>query len=473
MVFVGAVTQQDIKTGVTLRARVTSPKGHYTAYQDFRCMVKQKGLTDEQAVAIDLTTVSNKLIANGITGITENITSYMPANGDNGTNIEYIVSGDDISNYINNDGIIIKRPAYGSNAAIGTLTIIVTKNAAIGKKDVTISVEPYAIEEITQFALESITWDTIKGSNGIETSDPATNGMYNVIYPLKLIPEIDTEMITTPIKVTWTVEQDILHSNGVITEERINVNSGIITRPSYYDIYEAKINGKIPSSSLEIITSKIENYSKDLTYMRINGLTLRADINIDGHIVEDSSVTFKLKTLTKALTNKEISDYLNNTMIATLSIKDTNYNTTFALADVDDATEKEVFYDTTGANSSILSLFGKTRVLSATETNDLTNSGIKITQVRWTVIDPSTVDSTPVKISETEYSSSEFGANGDEIVFILDPATAPTKTKLVLRSQVIIGEYDDNTITKDLFFRFTLTDVTPTVSGGGTGTTTP
>ena len=468
--FVGVVTQQDVQTGVTLRARVTSPKGHYTAYQDFRCMVKQVGLSDEQAVVTDLNTVSNKLLANGVvTGITENITGYMPANGENETNIRYVVTGDDISEYINNDGIVIKRPAYGSNAVIGTLTITVSKNSAVAERNITISIEPYTVEEITQFALSSITWDSIRGNNKEETTDPSTNGMYNVIYPLALTKTVPSEMIETPIVVTWSIEQDIL--SDVISEERININTGAIARPAYSVIQEAK-DVQISSSMVEVITSRIENSSKDLTYMRINGLVLRADISIDGDTIESGTVRFNLKTLSSALTNKEVASYLTDN-ISIFSIKDTNYNTTFALASFNDETEREVFYDTTGVNSSTLSLFGPDRILSSTVTNELTNSGLK-TVIGWRVADPDTVDTTPTFISATEYSSSDFRTNGTEVLLTLDPATAPTRTKLVLRSQIQVKDYNGSSEVIELYFRFVLIDATPTTSGdtSGSGTTT-
>ena len=190
--FVGVVTQQDTQTGVTLRARVTSPKGHYTAYQDFRCMVKKAGLTDEQAVMTDLNTISNKLLANGVTGITSNLTAYMPSVGENETNVKYVVSGDDISEYFNSDGIVTKRPPYGSNSVVGSLTITVTKNAAIAERNITIGIEPYTAQELVQSVLNTITWDNIRGNNAAESSDPSTNGINFILnfFVLSSCPKI-------------------------------------------------------------------------------------------------------------------------------------------------------------------------------------------------------------------------------------------------------------------------------------------
>ena len=252
--FVGVVTQQDEQTGVTLRARVTSPKGHYTAYQDFKCMVKKSGLTDEQAVMTDLNTISNKLLANGVTGITSNLTAYMPTVGENGTNVKYTVTGDDISEYFNNDGIVTKRPPYGSNAVVGSLTVTVTKNAALAERNITISIEPYTAQELVQSVLNTLTWDNIRGQNAAESSDPSTNGMYNVIYPLKLMKTITSDLVTTPVTVTWSVTQDVL-SPVIDNKKRIDIETGVVTRPAYVEVNDAK-DISISSSMLDVVTSK-------------------------------------------------------------------------------------------------------------------------------------------------------------------------------------------------------------------------
>ena len=461
--FVGVVTQQDTQTGVTLRARITSPKGHYTAYQDFKCMIKKAGLTDEQAVMTDLNTVSNKLLANGVTGITSNLTAYMPTTGENETNIKYNVSGDNISDYFNNDGIVIKRPPYGSNAIIGTLIITVTKNSAIAERTITISIEPYTIQEIVQSALSVITWDNIRGKNAIESPDPSVNGMYNVIYPLKLMNTITNELTTDPITVTWSVEQDVL--SPVINDiKRIDISNGAITRPTYTTIHEQK-DIKISSNMLDIITSKIENTTSEKTYLRIDGLTLKATIDISGidSTSSNNSVTFNLKTLSAALTNKEVADYLSDN-ISMFSIKDIEYGTEFALSTMKDTSERTLFLDTTGANSSIIEMFRESSILSTTTNNDLTKTGIKITNVSWTIIDPDTVDTVPTAMPATEYSKLGLQSNGTNYTLTLDPIITPTTTKLVLRSTISINGYDGTISYITVFYRFLLDNLTPTTT---------
>ena len=477
--FVGVVTQQSEQTGVTLRARVTSPKGHYTAYQDFRCMVKQIGLTDEQAVMTDLNTVSSKLLANGVTGIKENITGYMPANGENETNIKYTVTGDDISEYFNSDGIVIKRPQYGSNIVVGSLTITVTKNAAVAERVITISIEPYTSEELIQSVIDTITWNKIKGLNATESTEPSTNGMYNVIHPLTLIKSVTSDLTDALVTVTWTVTKDIISEGLLSGSTRIDVSTGAVTRPAYTEIFEAR-DVTIASSMTDIITSDIESYVPR-TYMRVGGLTLQASINIEGIATAENVVEFNLKTLSKPLTNEEVQGYLMDN-ISALIVKDTTYGGTYSLATVSDTTEKTVYFDTTGANSSTLELFGINTIASATAalSDNLTKTGLKITNVLWTTIDPSTVDSVdPIPNSPTIYSSTpiqQIGDTNSNYIYVLNPTTTPSETMLVFRSEISINGYSGDISKIVLFYRFLLEDRTPATSGsgtGGTGTTTP
>lgn len=457
---VGVVAQQDMQTGVTLRARVTSPKGHYTAYQDFKCMIKKSGLTDEQAVMTDLNTVSNKLLANGVTGIVSNLTGYMPASGENETNISYEVTGDTIGDYFNSDGIVIKRPPYGANAVVGSLTILVVKNTASAERNITISIEPYTAQELVQSVLGVLTWDNIRGQNATESSDPSTNGMYNVIHPLKLISSITSDLVSSPVTVTWEVSQDALTPLLGGTEKRIKIADGTITRPAYLDIHAQK-DIKISSSYLDIVTSKVENaYGR--TYLRIGGLTLKASIKISD--VEEASlndsVVFSLKTLSTALANSEVSEFLTEN-ISMFSIKDTKYNSVFSLSTIKDVSERTVFYDTTGASSSILELFNTNTILSTTAANVLTKTGVKVTNVNWSTIDPDTVDSTPVAMPATEYSATGLQSSGNAIILTLDPTSKPTKQKLVLRCVISINSYDGPISYITAYYRFSLDNLTP------------
>lgn len=461
--FVGVVTQQDTQTGVTLRARVTSPKGHYTAYQDFKCMVKKSGLTDEQAVMTDLNTISNNLLANGVTGITGNLTGFMPTVGENETTVKYIISGSDIEDYFNSDGIVIKRPSYGSNAVVGSMTIAVSKNTASAERNITISIEPYTAQEIAQSALSTITWDNIRGLNATESADPNANGMFNVIHPLKLMSTITSDLVPAPVTVKWEVSQDVLTNMLPEGASRINVVTGEITRPSYTEMHEQK-DITVSNAMLDVVTSKIENaYGR--TYMRIGGLTLKASIQIEG-VTSSSiidSVTFNLRTLSAPLTNKEVAEYLTDN-ISMFSIKDIKYNSVFALSTINDDSERTVFFDTNKENASIIELFSHTNVPTITSINDLTGTGIKVTSVAWSTVDPETLDGTPVAIPSTEYSSIGLQQNGNIQLLVLDPKAVPVKTKLVLRCVISVNGYDGSISYITALYRFQLDNLTSTPS---------
>lgn len=459
--FVGIVTPQDSQTGITLRARVTSPKGNYTAYQDFKTMVKKNGLTDEQAVITDLNTICNRLLINGVTSITSNLTAYMPTVGENETDVKYVVTGEEIADYFNSDGIVKKRPPYGTNIVVGSLTITVTKNASIAERNITISIEPYTGQELVQAVLNSITWDSIRGNNAAESSDPEANGMYNVIHPLKLTSTITNDLVSSPVSVTWSVERDIL-SPVIGDDMRVNVNTGVITRPAYTDVFK-QIDVKIANSMLDIITSKVENpYGR--TYYRIGGLTLKATVNIDDINEEvQNTVVFNLKTLSSALTNAEVSEYLKEN-VSMFSIKDTKYNSVFTLSTINDTAERTVFFDTTGTNSSVLEMFNQTSISSLTAANDLTRTGIKVTNTKWQAVDPDTVDANPLVIPIANYSSVGFQTiNGKNVTLVLNPSTIPTKDKLVLECTISINGYDGSISYITMYYRFLLDDLTPTV----------
>lgn len=438
---VGIVTQQDVQTGLTLRARVTSPKGHYTAYQDFPCVIRKIGISDEQAVTTDLNTISNKLLANGADSIKNNITAYMPATGENDTTVTYVVGGaSNIKDYISNDGIVLKRPAYGAEAIMGSLTITVKKNAAIATRDIGIIIEPYTSEELMQEALSIITWDNIRDKNAPESNDTETNGMFNVMYPLHLMKTIKTDLVTDEVAVNWTITQDVLQP--ILSDYRINLETGALTRPDYMDIYSQK-DIQVSSSMLDVITSKAELVTGG-TYYRIGGLVLTASISIAG-LEESQAVSFNLKTLSSALTDLEVQEYLE-TNISKFSIIDTAYgNVEFAKSTLSDTTEYDVYYDTTGVNSSNLKLYSKSDMERTTFNNDLTNSSIKINAVTWSVIDSSTLSGGGEGSSLPSYNITAAGAiptSGGMLT--LNPSNDPTDnsiTKVVLRAVINITDY--------------------------------
>ena len=460
---VGIVTPKEVQTGLTLRARVTSPNGRYSAYQDFKCMIKKSGLTDEQSVITDLNTVSTKLLTNGATGIKNNLTAYMPATGEHQTSITYNVGGNgDINKYLANDGIVLKRPAYGEDAIVGTLTVTVKKNSAIAEREITITIEPYTSDELMQEVLNIIKWDNIRGNNATETKDNATNGMFNVMYPLNLMKTITTDIVSKPITVKWAVTQDITQS--VLEDYRIDIETGKVLRPFYTSIHEQK-DIKISSSMLDVITSK-EELASGGTYLRIGGLTLTASIAIDG-IDEAQSISFKLKTLSSALTDEEVQLYIEKN-ISLFKIYDTVYNTEFSLNTMSDATEHNVYYDTTGENASSLKLYTVNDIANITKNNELTNEPIKISAITWTVINPNSLadggDGAPfVNGGSSNITVGAMPTPGGTLT--LNPSIDPANNnieKFVLRAVFNITNYAGaSTMFIKIFYRFTLNNATP------------
>lgn len=452
--FIGKVTRHSEKAGVTLRARVTSPSGKVTAYKDFKCMVKSSGLSDEQAVITDLNYISNNLLANGVTGVKHNLTTYMPKKGPNETDVTYTVIGENIMEYFNSDGVVIKRPAYGEPAVVGSLYIYVTKNTASAGREITISIDPYNISEVKESIADVITWEKIRGLNWAESSDEATNGPSNVIYPLRLMDTIDSGLMTKPISVTWEIKSDSLEA--ALGQERIEIKPGEespIYRPAYYDMYEARQSYYAYQNSMTMCQSKIES-SVSKTYMRLGGLVLVAKFEINDTVnstVINDSVTFNLKTLSAAVTNEEVALYVQS-IISNFEIKDLTYNQVFSTNSGNDGvgSSKTVYYDTKTTNASVLDLYTKNDVINMTKNNPFTNesSGIKIAAITWTVIAPETMDTTPAAVqNQLEYSKDGLSTSSldtsENLTFTLNPQTEPLEKRLIFRAVISISQYDN------------------------------
>ena len=465
--FIGKVTRQSEKAGVTLRARVTSPSKYVTAYKDFRCMVKASGLSDEQAVITDLNYISNRLLANGVTGIRQNLSTYMPKTGPNDTDVTYSVIGEEISDYFNSDGVVVKRPAYGEPAVVGSLYIYVTKNEAAAGREITISIDPYSISEVKESIADTITWDKIRGLNWAESMDEETNGPSNVIFPLQLMPEIKSGLINEPIKVTWEIQKDIL--GELFDEPRIEIRpngEGIITRPAYYEMYQAKESYYEYQSNMVICQNKIESTTAK-TYIRLGGLILTASFEIVDSInsttIKDS-VTFNLKTLTAPASNDEVALYIQS-VINEFQIKDTTYNQVFSTNSMNDGagSARNVYYDLDyldPAEASVLDFYTKNDIINITKYNRFTNeaNGLKIASLSWAIIAPGSIDTTPVSIPGTDYSmgglqSPTMDAN-KELTLTLNPVTEPTDKALILRSTFSVSQYDGYPASVTAFYWF-------------------
>ena len=493
--FIGKVTRQSEKAGVTLRARVTSPSKNVTAYKDFRCMVKASGLSDEQAVITDLNYITNKLLANGVTGIRQNLSTYMPKTGPNDTDVTYTVVGEEINEYFNSDGVVIKRPAYGEPAIIGSLYIYVTKNEAAAGREITISIDPYNISEVKESIADTITWEKIRGLNWAESTDEETNGPSNVVFPLQLMSEIKSDLIGDPIKVKWEIASDTLEK--LLTEPRIEIKSngeGVIYRPEYHDMYEAKESYYAYQNSMNICQNKIES-SVSKTYVRLGGLVLTASFEIVDAVNSttiNDSVIFNLKTLSAPVTNDEVALYIQS-IISNFKIKDTTYNQEFSTNSVDDGagSARNVYYDLdylSPDEATVLDFYTKNDIVNLTKLNPFTNepNGLKIDAINWSIIAPSSMGTTHIAITGSEYSlnglTSPTMDTSQELILTLNPVVDPIDKTLVLRAVFSISRYDGSSASVTIFYWLncvdsaTLTPVTPPTNGGATGngtTSTP
>jgi hypothetical protein len=469
--FIGKVTRHSEKAGVTLRARVTSPSKNVTAYKDFKCMVKASGLSDEQAVITDLNYIANKLLANGVTGIQQNLSTYMPKTGPNGTTVTYTVSGEEITDYFNSDGVVIKRPEYGKPAVIGTLYIYVTKNKTGAGREITISIDPYNITEVKESIVNSITWDKIRGLNGVESTDEDTNGPSNVVFPLQLISEIKSDLIGEPIKVTWNIKSDPLEN--LLKQPRIDIKDsgeGIIFRPGYHEMYEAKESFYTYQNSMVICQNKVES-SVSKTYMRLSGLVLTASYEIIDSVnatTINDNVVFNLKTLSAPATNDEIALYIQS-IIGEFKIKDLTYNQSFTTNSMNDGVEsaRNVYYDLKYLNpqqASVLSFYTKKEIVELTKNNGFTNenNGLKIANLSWAIIAPNSMETTPVSIPGTDYSyeglmSPTMDAS-KELKLTLNPVSEPSNKTLILRATFSVSQYDDSPASVTVFYWFNCVD---------------
>ena len=345
--FVGIVTRQEKNSGVTLRARITSPREKVSKYQDFKCMIKKAGLTDAQAVIAALKIIVDNLNLKGINNLSTSITSEMPNIGEYDTRVDYTVVGDEIKDYFSTTGRVIKRPAFGENIVLGDLTITVSKNNEVATQTITVGINPYTEDEIREFVAETLTWDLIKLGNASYDIDPKKNGYINIKENLDLVKSInDEEKLSNPITITWSVND--AYATATNGESRINSTSGNVLRLSYPTYNSVRTNGEYASISdlFEIVDNRGENGISGIGagwFMRVGGLTLTATPSLTGSNIVFDPIQFKdLATLSSILTNKDVSDYLKANFESYkgtwFSIIDDTYGETF----IPDGQTKEI-----------------------------------------------------------------------------------------------------------------------------------
>jgi hypothetical protein len=426
----------------------------------------------------------------------------MPKTGPNETDVTYTVIGEEIVNYFNSDGVVIKRPAYGEPAIIGSLYIYVTKNETAAGREITISIDPYSIAEVKESIADTITWEKIRGLNWAESTDEETNGPSNVIFPLQLIPEIKSDLISDPIKVKWEIASDTL--GEILEEPRIDIKQngeGIIFRPEYHTMYEAKESYYAYQSSMVACQNKIES-SVSRNYIRIGGLRLTASFEIIDAINSTTlkdSVEFNLKTLSKAATNDEVALYIQS-IIGEFKIKDITYNQEFSTNSLNDGagSARNVYYDLDYLDpqeATVLDFYTRNDAIAHTKNNKFTGetNGLIIDSILWSVIAPGSMETSPIATPGTEYSLSALTSptldSNQELTLTLNPVAEPTDKTLILRATFSVSRYDGAAASVTVFYWFNCVDsaslapVTPPdnppvednsdTTGSETDTTTP
>jgi hypothetical protein len=243
MPFISSVTRRKKDAGVTLRAKVVTPKHHLSATKQYKIRIKANAMSDYDCCVADNALVVAKINnRNDLENITQALEG-MDAYGNNDTKHSYSIentfeSSGKVTDYLANDGQIINRPLYGTAGEIeGFLVVKTSKNAEAVISKIPISMAPYSASEVfanSNLYNVSILWNTIRGDN-----DPASlNGMNNVYKNLNLANKIDFSSMCTSdgeaaITCTYDIKDD-LAENNVVAEPRIN-NLGVISRMTYED----------------------------------------------------------------------------------------------------------------------------------------------------------------------------------------------------------------------------------------------
>lgn len=328
MSFVGLVTQKDKPTGVSLMAKVVTANKKKSAKKVFKVSVKANALDDFSCCVIDHGTAVEKInSAQDMTKINEDVN--LTYSGMNGTTISYRIIDVDVpylSQYLGEDGKLIKRPLYGQGDASGYLEITVSKNDAVLTSRIQAVVSSISATEVLADAVftPAAIWQAIRGGN---TLYDYKQGIYTSVNLIKS-KSVESKSIE-PVTITWTVDDKTLpYSSAVYTEPRINVTDGSLIRPSYKEA--CTLVDTISGISVEVAGStEVATQNR----VRIGGLMLTAHLTL-GEARQD--VTLECSTISKYLTNEEVMDvvlaniYINtqeDTRIAYKTVSDSLFFT--------------------------------------------------------------------------------------------------------------------------------------------------
>lgn len=314
MSFKGIVTRKEKDTGVTLEAKIVTPsKKKATKYQT-KVKVKKTGLTDYECCVIDQNTIREKITKRqNLNELKEDIAFIY--SGENGTIIEYSIENvgePKLTDYLDSNGKIIKRPVYGTTDVTGYISMTVKKGVESITTRLPITIESISSQEALQSLVitDAILWNSIKGKNGNYTEDD-TSGHKNVFYPLNLISNSDglqtndrlaVEALTnTPITFTWSITDNAFKKNSsIITKSRIS-DDGSVFSPEYKDACTLLDSGFIDAA---LVSGSA--FSKRI---RIGELTLKATMQL-GENTKD--IIFNCSTCSKYITNEEVSSFVSS-----------------------------------------------------------------------------------------------------------------------------------------------------------------
>lgn len=188
----------------SVKLTATIKHGSVTKEYDLNVIVRMLGVTDSQAVILDL----NELVIPKET--TEDL--KLPKIGRNGSTIIWTSNTEAT---INPSGIVV-RPDSGQEDITVTLTAECKKAGETQTKSFTVKVKSWTIKEEADKAAALVDWDLIKGVN---TNSQAVTD--NLILPAT---------VGRSVTATWSI---ISSSAGVSATGKIDIATGVITRPTY------------------------------------------------------------------------------------------------------------------------------------------------------------------------------------------------------------------------------------------------
>lgn len=179
-----------------VRLTATVKSGSVTREYEKQVRVKMKGITDSQAIVLDLNAIELPTTTN------KNI--ELVTVGANGSVISW---ASNVSDVINTAGVVV-RPNAGQEDVVVKLTATATKGSETQNKEFTVTVSAWTKEEELEDAVKMVSWDLIKGTN--TNSQSITD---DLVLPV---------VVGRNVQATWTT-----------ASSNLDTKTGKITRPSY------------------------------------------------------------------------------------------------------------------------------------------------------------------------------------------------------------------------------------------------